>query len=98
MFPFVVVCLDKHLISLPLIYEIFCAVKSGNKPALLDAEEPFKVAKVIRDWGLKYLVITSVCRDDLEDGGAGHISYNQSNKARVPEDHSRTADSRFSRQ
>ena len=52
----------------------FCAVKSGNKPALLDAEEPFKVAKAIRDWGLKYVVITSVCRDDLEDGGAGHIS------------------------
>jgi lipoyl synthase len=52
----------------------FCAVKSGNKPSLLDAEEPFKVAKAIRDWGLKYVVITSVCRDDLEDGGAGHIS------------------------
>ncbi|MDQ6865881.1 MAG: lipoyl synthase [Thermoproteota archaeon] len=52
----------------------FCAVKSGSKPALLDAEEPFRVAKAIRDWGLKYVVITSVCRDDLEDGGAGHIS------------------------
>jgi len=52
----------------------FCSVKSGNKPALLDAEEPFKVAKAIREWGLKYVVITSVCRDDLEDGGAGHIS------------------------
>src|SRR5437667_3150941 len=52
----------------------FCAVKSGNKPALLDAEEPIKVARAIRDWGLKYVVITSVCRDDLEDGGAGHIS------------------------
>jgi lipoic acid synthetase len=52
----------------------FCAVKSGNKPALLDAEEPLRVAKAIRDWGLKYVVVTSVCRDDLEDGGAGHIS------------------------
>jgi lipoic acid synthetase len=52
----------------------FCAVKSGNNPALLDTEEPVKVAKAIRDWGLKYVVITCVCRDDLEDGGAGHIS------------------------
>jgi lipoic acid synthetase len=52
----------------------FCAVKSGNKPALLDAEEPRRVAKAIREWGLKYVVVTSVCRDDLEDGGACHIS------------------------
>lgn len=52
----------------------FCSVKSGNKPALLDKEEPFKVAKAIRYWGLRYVVITSVCRDDLDDGGASHIS------------------------
>lgn len=52
----------------------FCSVKNGKKPALLDAEEPIKVAKAIRDWELKYVVITSVCRDDLEDGGADHIS------------------------
>ena len=52
----------------------FCAVKSGNKPALLDSEEPLRVAKAIRDWWLKYVVVTSICRDDLEDGGAGHIS------------------------
>jgi len=50
----------------------FCAIKSGNKLAL--SEEPFKVAKAIRDWGLKYVVITSLCRDNLEDGGARHIS------------------------
>jgi lipoyl synthase len=52
----------------------FCAVKSGYKPALPDPTEPLKVAKAIKEWGLKYVVITSVCRDDLEDGGAGHIS------------------------
>src|SRR5207247_1692131 len=52
----------------------FCSVKSGNKTILLDTEEPLKVAKAIREWGMNYIVITSVCRDDLKDGGAGHIS------------------------
>lgn len=51
----------------------FCAVRSGNKAAALDPLEPSKVAKAIKGWGLKYVVITSVCRDDLEDGGATHI-------------------------
>lgn len=51
----------------------FCAVNSG-KPFLLDAGEPERVAKAIKEWGLRYVVITSVCRDDLEDGGAKHIA------------------------
>lgn len=51
----------------------FCAVNSG-KPFLLDAGEPERVAKAIKEWGLRYVVITSVCRDDLEDGGAQHIA------------------------
>ena len=52
----------------------FCAVNSG-KPALLDNEEPERVAKAISQWGgLRYVVITSVCRDDLQDGGAEHIA------------------------
>ncbi len=51
----------------------FCAVNSG-KPFLLDADEPERVAKAIKEWGLRYVVITSVCRDDLEDGGAEHIA------------------------
>ena len=51
----------------------FCAVNSG-KPVLLDAGEPERVAKAIKEWGLRYVVITSVCRDDLEDGGAEHIA------------------------
>ena len=51
----------------------FCAVSSG-KPFLLDAGEPERVAKAIKEWGLRYVVITSVCRDDLEDGGAEHIA------------------------
>lgn len=51
----------------------FCAINSG-KPVLLDASEPERVAKAIKEWGLRYVVITSVCRDDLEDGGAEHIA------------------------
>jgi lipoyl synthase len=52
----------------------FCAVTSGKPGVLLDAGEPERVAKAIKEWGLKYVVITSVCRDDLEDGGAEHIA------------------------
>jgi lipoyl synthase len=51
----------------------FCAVNSG-KPTLLDTDEPERVAKAINEWGLRYVVITSVCRDDLYDGGAEHIA------------------------
>lgn len=51
----------------------FCAVKSGE-PNPLDTEEPNRVAKAIKEWGLRYVVITSVCRDDLEDGGAEHFA------------------------
>ena len=51
----------------------FCSVTSGG-PGLLDPKEPENVAAAIREWGLNYVVITSVCRDDLEDGGADHIA------------------------
>jgi lipoic acid synthetase len=51
----------------------FCAVNSG-KPNLLDPLESEKVAIAVKEWGLGYVVITSVCRDDLEDGGAGHMA------------------------
>ena len=51
----------------------FCAVH-GGKPISLDENEPIKVAEAIREWGLKYVVITSVCRDDLKDGGASHMA------------------------
>jgi len=48
----------------------FCAVKSGNPNRLVDVNEPTNVAKAVREMGLKYVVLTSVCRDDLDDGGA----------------------------
>ncbi len=47
----------------------FCAVKTG-KPGIIDWFEPTRVALAVRDLGLRYVVITSVDRDDLMDGGA----------------------------
>lgn len=52
----------------------FCMVKSGNPHGALDAFEPLRVAKTIADLELRYVVITSVDRDDLPDGGAGHFA------------------------
>lgn len=50
----------------------FCDVAHG-KPAALDTEEPENLGRVIADMNLKYVVITSVDRDDLRDGGAAHF-------------------------
>ncbi|UCF00158.1 MAG: lipoyl synthase [Planctomycetota bacterium] len=50
----------------------FCSVKTG-KPAPPDATEPQRLAWMVKQMGIKYLVITSVNRDDLPDGGAGHF-------------------------
>ncbi len=47
----------------------FCAVQSG-RPTELDLLEPGRVAQVVADIGLQHVVVTSVARDDLEDGGA----------------------------
>jgi len=52
----------------------FCMVKSGNPHGALDLFEPAKVAHAIGDLGLRYVVITSVDRDDLPDGGAEHFA------------------------
>ena len=52
----------------------FCAVDTGNPKGKLDKEEPMKVANSIANMDLKYAVLTSVNRDDLNDGGAGHFS------------------------
>lgn len=51
----------------------FCDVGHG-KPNPLDAQEPINLANAIADMGLKYVVITSVDRDDLRDGGAQHFA------------------------
>uniref|UniRef100_A0A6A7GCI8 Lipoyl synthase, mitochondrial n=2 Tax=Hirondellea gigas TaxID=1518452 RepID=A0A6A7GCI8_9CRUS len=52
----------------------FCAVKTSRTPGPLDPNEPRKVSEAILKWGLDYVVLTSVDRDDIEDGGASHIA------------------------
>ena len=52
----------------------FCAVDTGNPKGWLDAEEPLNSAKAVELMGLEYVVITSVDRDDLADGGAAHYA------------------------
>jgi lipoic acid synthetase len=51
----------------------FCDVAHG-KPRALDTEEPYNLANTIAAMTLKYVVVTSVNRDDLRDGGAGHFA------------------------
>ena len=52
----------------------FCAVKTGFKGRPLDPQEPAKIAAAVKQWGLSYVVITSVDRDDLPDQGANHFA------------------------
>ena len=52
----------------------FCAVNTGNPRGWLDPEEPVKTARSVELMGLRYVVLTSVNRDDLDDGGAGHYA------------------------
>jgi len=51
----------------------FCNIKKG-RPDLLDPHEPERVAEAVGDIGLRHVVITSVDRDDLKDGGAEHFA------------------------
>ncbi|CAL9056748.1 unnamed protein product [Musa banksii] len=52
----------------------FCAVKTSRNPAPPDPMEPQNTAKAIASWGVDYVVLTSVDRDDLPDGGSGHFA------------------------
>jgi len=52
----------------------FCAVDTGNPHGWLDPEEPLNTAQAVKLMDLKYIVITSVDRDDLDDGGAEHYA------------------------
>lgn len=49
----------------------FCQVDKGHAPMALDPQEPQKIAEAVQILGLRYVVLTSVARDDLADGGAG---------------------------
>ncbi|UWQ79923.1 lipoyl synthase [Leisingera sp. S132] len=72
-------CWSKRHATMMIMGEIctrgcsFCNVTTG-KPDTLDAFEPGRVAAAVKKLGLRHVVITSVDRDDLEDGGAEHIA------------------------
>ncbi len=51
----------------------FCSIDFSKTPAPLDDEEPQRIAESVKALVLKHVVITMVARDDLEDGGAGHL-------------------------
>jgi len=64
----------------------FCAVDTGNPKGWLDTEEPANTAHSVALMGLRYIVLTSVDRDDLADFGAGHYAACvRAIKARTPE-------------
>jgi len=52
----------------------FCAIPTEERPPAPDPDEPRRVARAAAELGLKHAVITSVTRDDLEDGGASHFA------------------------
>ena len=52
----------------------FCSVDTGNPKGWLDPNEPMNTAKTVKEMGLQYVVLTSVDRDDLADGGAAHYA------------------------
>ncbi|MCJ1401288.1 hypothetical protein MMC11_004500 [Xylographa trunciseda] len=52
----------------------FCSVKTSRAPPPLDPHEPEHTAEALSRWGLGYVVLTSVDRDDLADGGASHFA------------------------
>jgi len=52
----------------------FCSVSTSRAPPPLDPQEPEHTARAVAKWGLDYVVLTSVDRDDLADGGAAHIA------------------------
>jgi lipoyl synthase len=73
----------------------FCNVATG-KPQTLDAFEPGRVAHAVAELGLKHVVVTSVDRDDLDDGGAEHFAQTiRAIRHRAPGHDDRGADARF---
>lgn len=72
-------CWNEGTATLMLMGEVctrtcrFCAVKHERRPPPLDVDEPSKAAEQVALMGLDYVVMTSVNRDDLPDGGAAHL-------------------------
>jgi lipoic acid synthetase len=71
-------CFSKNHLTFMILGDIctrncrFCDVNSGT-PLLPDEEEPYRISKFVKEIGLKKVIITSVTRDDLKDGGALHF-------------------------
>ncbi len=72
-------CFSRHTATFMIMGDLctrncrFCNVKTGE-PLPLDPDEPLRVAQAALELGLRYVVITSVTRDDLKDGGAAHFA------------------------
>jgi lipoic acid synthetase len=72
-------CFSKGTATFMILGEVctrrcsFCDVAHG-RPLPPDGKEPLRLARTVRDMKLRYIVITSVDRDDLRDGGAGHFA------------------------
>lgn len=72
-------CFSRHTATFMIMGDLctrncrFCNVKTGV-PLPLDPDEPLRVARAAFELGLQYVVITSVTRDDLKDGGAAHFA------------------------
>lgn len=72
-------CFSHHTATFLILGEVctrscaFCAIKKG-KPLPLDQDEPQRLARAVAELGLRHVVITSVTRDDLPDGGAAHYA------------------------
>ncbi|MEM9286655.1 MAG: lipoyl synthase, partial [Pseudomonadota bacterium] len=84
-------CWDQKHATMMILGEIctracaFCNVRTGL-PNAVDGDEPRRVADAVAEMGLKHVVITSVDRDDLEDGGAQHfVDVIEAIRARSPQ-------------
>ena len=72
-------CFSKKYVSFMILGNIctrnckFCSVEKGI-PEKLDKDEPERIASIVKKLNMRYVVITSVTRDDLEDGGAGQFA------------------------
>ena len=72
----------------------FCNILNKS-PLKIDPEEPLRVAKTALDLKLKYIVITSVTRDDLEDGGAAHFATTIQTIRTILPDHTKSGNTKL---
>lgn len=74
-------CFEKKYATFMILGDVctrscrFCSVNHSGKTQKPDTKEPENIAMAVKELGLRYVVITSVTRDDLEDGGAQHFAH-----------------------